>query len=89
MELYKCAGALIFPSASESFGLPLVEAAACGLPIVAAETDYVRDVVIPLETFDPESAVSIARAVRRFLGCPETPGPVMTASEFVERILHL
>jgi len=88
LELYKCAGALIFPSTSESFGLPLVEAAACGLPILAAELDYVRDVVTPVETFDPESPLSIARAVRRFLDCPEMPGPVMPASEFVERILR-
>jgi len=89
LELYKCAGALIFPSTSESFGLPLVEAAACGLPVVAAELDYVRDVVTPLETFNPESPLSIARAVRRFLDCPEAPGSVMRASEFVERILPL
>lgn len=89
LKLYQSAGALIYPSTSESFGLPLLEAAATGLPIVAAELDYVRDVVTPVETFDPVSAVSIARAVRRFLGCPETPGPVMTASEFVERILRL
>jgi len=89
LELYQSARALIFPSTSESFGLPLVEAAATGLPIVAAELDYVRDVVTPVETFDPGSAVSIARAVRRFMGCPEKPAPVMTASEFVERILQL
>jgi glycosyltransferase involved in cell wall biosynthesis len=88
LELYQSAGALIFPSTAESFGLPLVEAAASGLPIVAAELDYVRDVVSPVETFDPESAVSISRAVRRFLGCPEMPGPVLTAGEFVERILQ-
>jgi len=89
LELYQSARALIFPSTTESFGLPLLEAAATGLPIVAAELDYVRDVVTPVETFDPGSAVSIARAVRRFLGCPEAPGSVMTASEFVGRILQL
>jgi len=88
LELYQSAGALIFPSTSESFGLPLVEAAASGLPIVAAELDYVRDVVSPVETFDPESAVSIARAVRRYLGCPDMPGPILTAGEFVEQILQ-
>ena len=88
LELYQSAGALIYPSTSESFGLPLVEAAASGLPIVAAELDYVRDVVSPVETFDPESALSISRAVRRFLGCPEMPGPILTAGEFVERILQ-
>jgi len=88
LNLYKRARALIFPSTSESFGLPLLEAAACGLPIVASELDYVRDLVNPVETFDAGSAVSISRAVRRFLGRPEAPLPVMTASEFLERILH-
>ena len=88
VELYQSAGALIYPSTSESFGLPLVEAAASGLPIVAAELDYVRDVVTPVETFDPQSPTSIARAVRRFLGCPEAPGPVLTANEFVGRLLQ-
>jgi glycosyltransferase involved in cell wall biosynthesis len=66
----------------------LLEAASCGLPIVAAECDYVRDVVTPVETFDPESAVSIARAVRRFLGSPEPAVPVLTANHFLARILH-
>ena len=73
--LYEAADALIFPSVIESFGLPLLEAAAMGLPILAAEMDYVRDVVSPVETFDPMSASSIARAVRRFLRMAE---PVLT-----------
>lgn len=89
LELYQSSGALIFPSTSESFGLPLVEAAASGLPIVAAELDYVRDVVTPVETFDPQSPLSIARAVRRFLGYPEPAVPILTAHEFVERLLQL
>jgi glycosyltransferase involved in cell wall biosynthesis len=87
-RLYRSSRALIFPSTSESLGLPLLEAAACGLPIVAAERDFVRDVAIPVETFDPESAVSIARAVRRFLGWPEPALPVLTANHFLARILH-
>ena len=88
LDLYKRSRALIFTSTSESFGLLLLEADACGLPIVASELDFVRDVVNPVETFDAGSAVSISRAVRRFLGCQEVPASVMTASEFVERILH-
>ena len=73
LALYGVARALVFPSLSESFGLPLVEAAHLRLPIVAAELDYVRDVCTPVETFDPQSPVSIARAVRRFLGTAEAP----------------
>ncbi len=84
--LYKSAGALVFPSLSESFGLPLVEARAYGLAIVAAERDYVRDVVEPDQTFDPGSALSIARAVERHLGVASAPPPIMTAREFIDRV---
>ncbi len=73
LMLYASARALVFPSISESFGLPLIEAAHLGLPIVAAELDYVRDVCVPAQTFDPLSAVSMARAVRRLLGDAQAP----------------
>ena len=71
LALYAASRALIFPSLSESFGLPLIEARQVGLPILASELDYVRDVCEPVHSFDPHSPVSIARAVRRFLDKPE------------------
>jgi glycosyltransferase involved in cell wall biosynthesis len=83
LELYTQARALIFPSASESFGLPLVEAQHLGLPILAPERDYVRDVCVPAQTFDPESPTSIARAVLRFLGVPDGPRPIGDAAGFL------
>ncbi len=77
--IYDRSNALVFPSTGESFGLPLLEAAERGLPIIASELDYVRDLVDPAETFDPRSPRSIARAVGRFLKLPpdrnETVGP--------------
>lgn len=79
LGLYSSAAALIYPSLTESFGLPLIEATQLGLPVIAGELDYVRDVCMPVETFDPYSALSIARAVKRFLACetevttPNTP----------------
>jgi glycosyltransferase involved in cell wall biosynthesis len=73
MALYRSARALIFPSLSESFGLPLIEAKHCGIPIIASERDFVRDVCRPVQTFDPLSPVSIARAVCRFLGEDDAP----------------
>ena len=85
--LYHTSTALIFPSHVESFGLPLLEAQAAGLPIVASELDYVRDVVRPAETFDPTSAVSIARAVQRFLGAPEKQVALLTAAHFIRRVV--
>ena len=88
LNLYSEAQALIFPSKSESFGLPLIEATQAGLPILAGEMDFVRDVCEPVQTFDPNSPVSIARAVLRFLGQPEKPIPTVSPKEFIESILE-
>ncbi|MEQ1775284.1 MAG: glycosyltransferase [Burkholderiales bacterium] len=85
--LYQNSTALIFPSKMESFGLPLLEAQAACLPIVAAELDYVRDVSTPAETFDPDSPVSIARAVKRHLGAQETLVKILTPGEFIHSLM--
>lgn len=82
LNLYVQARALIFPSISESFGLPLIEAGRLSLPILASELDFVRDVCAPVQTFDPLSAVSIARAVRRFMGAQEAQVSVGGAATF-------
>lgn len=83
---YKSARALIFPSLGESLGLPLIEAAEFGLPILASELDFVRDVARPAETFDPHSPRSIARAVRRFMSKPDDLCVPLTVAAFLKRI---
>jgi glycosyltransferase involved in cell wall biosynthesis len=87
-ELYANASALIYPSTLESYGLPLLEARSAGLPLITAELDYVRDIVDPAETFDPRSSLSIARAVKRFLGRQEKRPPGETAEGFLERLMR-
>jgi glycosyltransferase involved in cell wall biosynthesis len=42
--LYRGALALCFPSVSEGFGLPVVEAMAAGVPVIASDIDVVREV---------------------------------------------
>jgi len=88
-RVYKDAFALIYPSYLESLGLPLIEARCAGLPILASERDYVRDAVDPEETFDPDSPVSIARAVKRFLEIRERPLPLMDAREYIEKVYEI
>ncbi len=87
--LYGNCRALIHPSTLETIGLPLIEARQAGLPILAGELDYVRDVVDPEETFDPHSPVSIARAVKRFLMLDEPPLPICSPSAFLNNILSV
>jgi len=87
LDIYQSVDALIYPSLFESFGLPLVEASQAGITILASELDYVRDVSVPVETFNPHSPQSIARAVKRFVGHPDMPPKFLRAEQFIQSIL--
>ena len=89
LQTYHRAGALLFPSFAESFGIPLIEAAIAGLPILAPELDYVRDICDPAETFDPCSERSIARAVRRFLHGGSDRLSMRTPAQFIETVMQI
>jgi glycosyltransferase involved in cell wall biosynthesis len=49
--IYSGARALVFPSDDEGFGLPPVEALACGTPVVACEVPALREVLGDRATF--------------------------------------
>ncbi|KAK3582584.1 hypothetical protein CHS0354_024138 [Potamilus streckersoni] len=44
-RFYKSVNALVFPSLVETFGLPLLEAAMFGLPVLVADLPYAREVL--------------------------------------------
>jgi glycosyltransferase involved in cell wall biosynthesis len=68
-ELYSAADIFVFPSYTESFGHPLVEAMASGLPIVAADTPVNRELcstaAIYFECFDARACADAIRRVAR------------------------
>ena len=89
LKLYKQSAALIFPSFIESYGLPLVEARYYKLPVIASELDYVRDILDPVETFDPRSAKSISRSVKRFLKITDKKTEIVSPIDFINNVINL
>lgn len=75
--------ALIYPSKFEAYALPLVEANILGKDIIASELDYVRDMVDPVQSFNPESAMSISRAIKRYLDIKDKKTCIMTPINFI------
>ena len=64
-ELYQNADIFVSPSLVESFGYPLVEAMAHGLPVVAADTEVNREICGEAALyFRPRRPEDLARAVR-------------------------
>jgi glycosyltransferase involved in cell wall biosynthesis len=76
--IYSGAHALVFPSDDEGFGLPPVEALACGTPVVASDVPALREVLDGRATLrevaDVEGLIAAAEAVRR----PAPPPPAWT-----------
>jgi glycosyltransferase involved in cell wall biosynthesis len=44
LSLYRCATALVYPSLYEGFGLPVLEAMACGTPVIASRAASIPEV---------------------------------------------
>jgi glycosyltransferase involved in cell wall biosynthesis len=68
-NLYLKSTALIFPSLSEGFGLPLIEAMFYKLPILVSNRDFAREICkdyVFLYYFDPLNINSIIESVKSF-----------------------
>ncbi len=65
---YESAAAFAFPSRYEGFGLPPLEAMACGTPVVASNTSSLPEVVGDSAMLvNPENVFDIARGIREIL----------------------
>jgi glycosyltransferase involved in cell wall biosynthesis len=70
--LYGGATLFVFPSLYEGFGLPVLEAMACGVPVVCSNTSSLPEVAGDAGLmFDPLEVESIADAIGRVLVDPE------------------
>ncbi len=66
--IYAQADLFLYPSLRESFGIPLLEAMACGVPIVTSNTSSMPEIVGDAAVLcDPYSAESIAAAIEKLM----------------------
>ena len=66
--LYECAAAFVYPSFSEGFGLPVVEAQLSGTPVVTSNVSCLPEAGGPHALLaDPAQPESIAHAIRTLL----------------------
>jgi glycosyltransferase involved in cell wall biosynthesis len=70
-DLYRMADAVLLPSESEGFGLPLLEAALTRTPLVCADIQVLRELATGPFTFPAgDGPEAVARALRRALRSP-------------------
>lgn len=71
VDLYRSAALFVFPSLHEGFGLPALEAMACGAPVIGADSTSIPEVIgHPDALFDGRQPAAIAQRIAEVLGDP-------------------
>ena len=80
VALYQSAQLVVFPSLYEGYGLPVVEAMACGAPVIVADNSSLRELVAAEARFDALDVAAMAEAMRRALTDEELYARLVAAS---------
>jgi glycosyltransferase involved in cell wall biosynthesis len=64
VNFYRAADVFVYPSLNETFGLPILEAMACGCPVVTSDVSAMPETAGGAAVLaDPKAPESIARAI--------------------------
>jgi glycosyltransferase involved in cell wall biosynthesis len=69
VHFYQAADVFVYPSLNETFGLPILEAMACGCPVVTSDTSAMPETAGGAAVLsDPDDPASIGRAIIEAVG---------------------
>jgi glycosyltransferase involved in cell wall biosynthesis len=72
-DLYRGAAVVVLPSKAEGFGLPVIEAMACGVPVICSDLAVLHEIADGVAVFcDPADPAAFARAIAAILDAPST-----------------
>jgi glycosyltransferase involved in cell wall biosynthesis len=72
VRLFNAATLFVYPSLHEGFGLPAVEAMACGTPTIGSDCTSIPEVIgLPDALFDPKNPQAMSGLIRHALATPD------------------
>ena len=86
-KLYAEAEAFVYPSRYEGFGIPIIEAISCGLPVVACTGSCLEEAGGPDSLYvDPDDEKAMAHAIRQVLkGAEGREARICNSRKYIER----
>lgn len=84
--LYHHAVCFVYPSRYEGFGIPIIEAIQCGLPVVAATGSCLEEAGGPDSLYvSPDDPSALADAIRSMIERPDRQQVIARSRQFVRR----
>ena len=86
-KLYAEAEAFVYPSRYEGFGIPIIEAISCGLPVVACTGSCLEEAGGPDTLYvDPDDAEAMAQAIKQVLrGAEGREARIERCQQYIKR----
>jgi len=89
LNKYKEYKFFIYPSLKESYGLPLIEASLLELIVIAADLEYVHEVIFPSLTFNPLNVDDISKTIIKAVSLKDIKRSILKTTNKLDSLINL